>query len=199
MLGDPLRARSVWIVVHGYGQLARFFLNAFERFATDHLIVAPEGLSRFYTDAAHQRVGATWMTREDRDHEIEDHVAYLDSLAATIRMETGARPLHVLGFSQGVATTARWLVHGGTRADHVVFWSGGIPPELEMDQLKTSFERSTLELVHGTRDPVVPEATLRSNEDRLTRCGLNVRTHVFPGGHVLDPVILARCFGEPGG
>lgn len=198
MLGDPAKARSAWIVVHGYGQLARFFLNAFETLDTDRVIIAPEGLSRFYTDASHQRVGATWMTREDRELEIADHIAYLDALYATIRMETGDVPLHVLGFSQGVATVARWLVHGRTKSKHVVLWGGALPPELTSAQLSAAWGGGVVDLVHGTRDQLVPETTFRANEELLMRSGLTVRTHLFPGGHALDPVLLARCMEHAG-
>lgn len=194
VLGDPRTARSLWIVVHGYGQLARFFLNAFEEQASDNFIVAPEGLSRYYTDEAHQRVGATWMTREDREHEIEDHIRYLDSLHAALRTESGDLPLRVLGFSQGVATVCRWLVNGGSTAHQTVLWGGSIPPEIGPDQLRTSFRTTGIDLVQGTQDRLVNEAVFRSNSERLQRASVNVRPHRFPGGHTLDPVILARCF-----
>lgn len=195
-LGDPRKARSVWIVVHGYGQLARFFLNAFEEQAETNFIAAPEGLSRYYTDAAHQRVGATWMTREDREHEIHDHIDYLDALYATLRMDVGEVPLRVLGFSQGVATIARWLANGRSKATQAVLWGGSIPPELSGERLKQGFLNTAVDLVHGTTDQVVPEPTFRSNVEHLQRAGIVTRTHLFPGGHNLDPVILARCFEE---
>ena len=114
-LGDPLTAPRLWVVVHGYGQLARYFLNAFAPVAGADAVVAPEGLSRFYLDDAHQRVGAAWMTREDREHEIDDHVRYLDALIELLQPTAGRRPLHVLGYSQGVATVARWLARGRAR------------------------------------------------------------------------------------
>ena len=82
VLGDIRTCRELWVVVHGYGQLGRYFLNNFTGMEEGRCIVAPEGLSRFYLDAEHSRVGATWMTREDRLHEIEDHIAYLDRLTA---------------------------------------------------------------------------------------------------------------------
>ena len=44
------------------------------------VLVAPEGLSRFYVNATHGLVGASWMTREDRQHEIDDYVGYLDAI-----------------------------------------------------------------------------------------------------------------------
>ena len=100
------------MVLHGYRQLARRFLRRFEPVAGDHRrIVAPEGLSRFYADPGRGRhgpasaVGASWMTREDRENEIRDYVAYLDQLWQHLRTDSPGRTrLVVLGFSQGVAT-----------------------------------------------------------------------------------------------
>lgn len=198
VLGDPAKARSVWIVVHGYGQLARFFLNAFEEQSDDKLIVAPEGLSRFYTDASHQRVGATCMTREDREHEITDHVAYLDAVCDVIRKETGGLPLHALGFSQGVATVVRWMALGTNKPERVILWGGSLPPDLTGEELKRTFQRSTVQLVHGSKDDLVPEQVWRENVERLSRANVKAHAHSFPGGHAIDPVILGRCMEQAG-
>src|SRR2546425_6931053 len=84
-LGSPQHAADVWLVCHGYGQLASRFLERFRPLEAERrCIVAPEGLSRFYlTDSpAERRVGASWMTREDRLHEIDDYVRYLDGVYA---------------------------------------------------------------------------------------------------------------------
>jgi hypothetical protein len=79
--------REVWIVCHGYAQLAGRFIERFRCIAAPHrLIVAPEALSRFYTERGSgfhgpaSQIGATWMTSEDREAEIQDYVAYLDAL-----------------------------------------------------------------------------------------------------------------------
>lgn len=195
-IGDAPSARSIWLVLHGYGQLARFFLNAFAEHADEHFVVAPEGLSRFYVDSDHQRVGATWMTREDRQHEIADHTAYLDQLASLLLSEAPKAPLCVLGFSQGVATAARWLAQGKTRPAQCVLWGGTLPPDIPQEVLQRTFQAMRLDLVHGSRDEVVTETIFRGNEERLTRAGLQVHTHTFPGGHHLDPVILSRFMDE---
>ena len=197
-LGDPATARAIWIVVHGYGQLARYFLNSFTDLAVDRSIIAPEGLNRFYTDEAHQRVGATWMTREDREHEIADHVAYLDALHTSIVLEVGDLPLGVLGFSQGVATVARWITMGHVRPHRLVLWGGSLPPELTKQQLANALASTQVDLVHGKHDELVPASILRNNEACLQRSGIAVRCHEFPGGHRLDPVILARCMAGLG-
>src|SRR6266704_6639708 len=79
-LGSSRGVAEVWFACHGYGQLAGRFLEKL-RVLDDgtRYLVAPEGLSRFYLSesATARRVGASWMTREDRLVEIEDYVRYL--------------------------------------------------------------------------------------------------------------------------
>src|SRR5712691_10353388 len=78
--------RELWIVCHGYGQLANRFLSHFSPLDDGtRLVVAPEGLSRFYVDPLSERrtqsvprIGASWMTKEARQSEIDDYIAYLD-------------------------------------------------------------------------------------------------------------------------
>ena len=78
------QTRRVWFVCHGYGQLAAYFSRHFAFLASTDpgtVIIAPEGLSRFYLQGNGGRVGASWMTRDDRLHEIDDHVGFLNQLA----------------------------------------------------------------------------------------------------------------------
>src|SRR5688572_18536754 len=99
---------DVWIVLHGYGQLAEYFIRHFKNIQQDHhFIVAPEALSRYYLNENTGRIGATWMTKEDRENEIQDYIQYLNNIVDTFNLPatkagipTKVR-LHVLGFSQG--------------------------------------------------------------------------------------------------
>ena len=192
LLGDPAKARELWVVVHGYGQLARFFLNRFKGLDRQRLLVAPEGLSRFYLDAEHQRVGATWMTREDRLLEIQDHVAYLDDLVVALRKEVGTDlPVKALGFSQGVATVTRWSLQGNTPLQHLVLWAGSLPAELDPGTL-ARWRTLPVDLVLGDADPYARAVDLQRMEQRLQGGGIPVRSHLFQGGHVLEPMLLER-------
>lgn len=196
-LGDPATATDIWIVLHGYGHLARFFLNAFDGQEEGRFIVAPEALSRFYTNPDFTRVGASWMTREDREHEIQDQIAYLDALLAHVRgLCTKARSLGALGFSQGVSTLSRWTIHGTTAPDVVVIWGGSMPPELEAGRLASRWKSSRIHLVHGEEDGVVKEDVLSRNEAALRSAGLAFTTHRFPGGHELDSVTLEKVMAR---
>lgn len=196
MLGDAAKARAIWIVLHGYGQLARYFLRKFEGLEEGLLIAAPEGLSRFYTDEAHSRVGATWMTREDREHEIADQCTYLDALAALLDQADNQRPVHVLGFSQGVATTLRWAAYGHTSIQHLVLWGGSLPVDIPSGVLSEKLGKCTVQLVSGANDALVPASAMEPGEARLRAADLRFTMHQHPGGHELDRLLLGRLLHD---
>lgn len=192
LLGRAEAAAEVWVALHGYGQLARYFLKRFQGLEEGRCIAAPEALSRFYLDERHTRVGATWMTREDRLHEIGDQAAYLDALAAELRRQAmpGA-PLHVLGFSQGVAAAARWAIRASAPIGRLVLWAGTLPPELDATVLQR-WRGLPVDLVLGDADQYMAAADLEAQAHRLERAGVTVRRHRFEGGHELDPLTPAR-------
>lgn len=190
---DPAAVRSVWFVLHGYGQLAATFIRQFETLDDGtRLIVAPEALNRFYLvdvasgPAADRPVGATWMTREDREGEIADYVAYLDALwgeLATGLAERAPYRLTVLGFSQGTATAARWVALGGAHPAHLILWGGLFPPELDLRRLDHPVRRTGVHLVIGSRDGFVTETRLAEEEARLRGAGLAFGLTRYEGGH----------------
>ena len=198
--GDEVAGLTeLWIVCHGYGQLAGPFLESFASLATPtRRIVAPEALSRFYLDpvsatAAERRVGATWMTREDRDHDIADQVAYLDALYGRLVPAASATRvrLRVLGFSQGVATVARWLAFGRVRADELILWAGAFPPEVELGSFAERLHGAPVVLVVGDRDELASWAGADAHLHRFTAAGIDARLVSFEGGHRLDVATLA--------
>lgn len=192
---------QVWFVCHGYGQLGARFLRDFAVLDDGHrLIVAPEGLSRFYVDPEHirgggtPRVGASWMTREDRLSEIADYLVYLDALAAKIfeSVDRASVRVAILGFSQGVATACRWAALGAPEPARLILWAGGVPPDLDLDRAGERLNRMDLTLVLGTRDPLVTEAQRVAEEDRLRAAGVAFRVETFDGGHELNAGVLKR-------
>ena len=83
--GNLKTAKTIWIVLHGYGMLAEFFIKKFNPILnTETCVIAPEGLSKFYSKGFYGRVGATWMTKQNREDEIEDYINYLDQLYEVI-------------------------------------------------------------------------------------------------------------------
>ena len=189
---SPL-TRQVWFVCHGYGQLADRFLNDFAVLDDpQRYLVAPEGLSRYYTNHARREVGASWMTREDRLVDIANYVRYLDALYdhvfSAVRRTRVA--VTVLGYSQGGATAARWISHGRAVADRLVLWGELLPPDLDLDTAWGKLEDARLTLVVGREDVHVDEARLTESEAVLLERDIPFETVRYDGGHALDQVVL---------
>ncbi len=192
-LGSPGSAREMWVVLHGYGQLAEYFIRSFTSIADDRFIVAPEALSRFYTEGMSGRVGASWMTSAAREHEICDYVRYLDTLANRLTSDgPDAAALHVLGFSQGTATACRWAALGETTLDRLTLWAGGVPPDLDLQTYRDQLAALDLTLVIGTDDEYISADQVAAEEARLTEAHLLHRTIRFEGTHRIDPEVLPR-------
>ncbi len=197
-------ATSWWFVLHGYGQLAGDFIRFFSDLAADDSrVVAPEALNRYYVvnpDVAPARdrpVGATWMTREDRQSEVADYVEYLDAVFDEVTGGSLAdgNQLNVLGFSQGAATAARWVAHGRVPATRLVLWGGLVPPDAELSRGPQALRGVPLTFVLGSRDHYVSEAALDEDVARMGRAGINASVVRFDGGHAVSRVALRQLTG----
>jgi len=191
VVGPASTAGSLWYAMHGYGQLAESFARACLPLAgDDRALVVPEALSRFYLRSGAGPVGASWMTRDGRESEIRDYVGYLDAVHARLAGSDPARPVHVLGFSQGAATAFRWAVLGTVRPRRLVLWGGGVPPDLDTDRVGERLRPVEIVLVNGREDPHVTDASVERDVERLAATGLTARALWFEGGHRLDQVVL---------
>lgn len=189
-LGAPSpKVAEVWLVCHGYGQLARRFIEDFEALNDGtRLIVAPEGLSRFYIDRTQQKVmGASWMTREDRLHEIDDYLGYLDLVYDDVKRTMGREaPVTALGFSQGVATATRWAARTRAPLRRLIVWGGTLPPEVDLKV----FQKTRVTVVCGDQDELIT-AKVRQAEGGLWRgAGIDPEVKIFAGHHEVLPAVL---------
>ncbi|WP_224998202.1 alpha/beta hydrolase [Cesiribacter sp. SM1] len=150
-LGEP--GNKAWLVCHGYGQLAPYFIRHFGALAElGYYIVAPEGLSRFYIQGHSGRVGASWMTREERLTDISNYLHYLDAVAEHSGLREAAE-INLLGFSQGVATISRWAMHTQLQYKKLVLWAGVFPPDLPPQLSSSRLGQVSLYQVWGAQDP----------------------------------------------
>ena len=183
---------EAWFVLHGYRQAAARFLRRFAVLeGAGRRLVAPEGLSRFYIDRApgrhgpEHRVGASWMTREDRRSEIRDYVAYLDALGELVAPSASSSPVRriVLGFSQGAHTASRWVALGQIAPEELVLWGTGLAEDLDEEGVATGLKDVRVTFVRGSEDPYRnPEGEARQ-EKLLERAGVPYRMLSFAGGH----------------
>lgn len=201
---DPATVRELWIVLHGYGQLAAEFLAGFAPVDDgSRLIVAPEALSRFYdarsAPEAHREaaVGASWMTREDRLHEIDDHLAWLQQVWEAYRPQVPRdTPLTVLGFSQGATAASRWVATGHVPARRLICWGASLAPELDLGN-DAPLRRTATSIVIGARDRFATPERVAAERARIEAAGFPVAFVTFAGGHRLDDPTLTR-FAEEG-
>lgn len=187
----PVRKpEAVWIILHGYGQLAESFLQAFDRpaFASVALL-APEALSRFYTRGGSGPVGASWMTRECREQEINDYLEYLEIIIKKAKQDWPGCPVHLFGFSQGAATASRIAAHMPEAFARLILWAGMFPPDLP--PLKaTSFPPAIM--VYGNKDPMIPPMDALRQIEHFKNMGISVNHIIFDGQHELNESVLDR-------
>lgn len=193
----PTHAKRIWFTLHGYGQLAERFLRHFSGCVPDDTcVVAIEGLNRFYrdmprSDGSHvEHVGANWMTREGREHDIRDTLTWLDTVHRDV---VGVWPLGgrdvaigVLGFSQGVAMASRWVAHNRSVFHAFVAWAGGLAADVDDAALASTLEPLQVTLVAGDGDVFVTDERRLAELARLQRAQPATREVRFRGGHVLD-------------
>jgi predicted esterase len=185
-LGEVEGAEEIWFLLHGYGMLAAGYLSWFEpAVRPGRLLVAPEALSRaYFVEKGLRRVGASWMTKEDREAEIEDYLRYLDLLADRLLSGVSERPrIEVHGFSQGTATACRWVAYGKHRVDRLGLWGGGVPPDLDFNRFRSSLGAAPLVLLVGRRDRYVGEHEIEQETARLREHGVPFKLRYHEAGH----------------
>ncbi|MFB0948366.1 MAG: putative esterase [Oceanospirillaceae bacterium] len=188
------KTKTIWFALHGYGQLAKFFIRKFNGIVDDEtFIVAPEGISRFYLDNKYDRIGASWITREHRDLEADEYIEFLNLVYNKITQDTDIQniTINVLGFSQGCATACRWLNDGHVSCEKLVLWAGfftnGITDMISPEKLK---ETDTY-YIYGEQDeflvkyPEISEAFRNQMKE-------DIKPTVIPfeGTHRVDEKVL---------
>ena len=184
---------NLYFLCHGYGQLAMYFIKKFEALDDpDTLLIAPEGLHRFYLEGGHGKIGASWMTSEDRQNDIKDYVNYLDALYNEFhgKCRNHRLKVHLLGFSQGTATASRWLCRGKVKADSLILWAGALAHDLDPTIDKNMFNNVKVFLLSGNDDPYFKLEHVKSNLDFTRQFKKDVTSIEYKGGHKIEKEVL---------
>lgn len=175
---------NLLLVLHGYGQLANYFIRKFEPFNSTFFIVAPEGPHRFYLEGFSGRVGASWMTKELREWDIEDNMEYINQVIETYGKD---KKITLLGFSQGGATAARYIQQGKYTIDHFILWASDFPEDV-IPNIVDKFSAIQLDYAIGTEDVFFPKEDL--TKTILKHNDLGFKIHTFEGKHDINPSTL---------
>lgn len=191
-------SKKIWFVLHGYGQLAKFFIRKFTVLSdAGAYVIAPEGLSRFYLEdvnsrarTGNNRVGATWMTRENRLSDIDNYITYLNTIYEKEVPQGFEGEITFLGFSQGAATAARWSIESNRVFNRLVLWAGILPADMNFEKAHEKLKGKKIIEVFGKADPYLTDERLKEVTSLNTRLNINPILIEFEGGHEIDQEVL---------
>jgi predicted esterase len=185
--------KNIWFICHGYGQLAAFFIRKFHALNPDeNYVIVPEGLHRFYLNGHSGRVGASWMTKEERLSDIENYVNYLDTVYTQEVKTNYNATIILLGFSQGAATASRWAAMGKSKIDRLILWAGVFPPDLPFESCLNKINNLNPLLVIGNQDEFISADEMKEKEKWLSEQCINYKLLTFDGKHDIDEEILLK-------
>ncbi len=190
--------KQLWFVIHGYGQLAEYFIQKFKTLEDHNIcVIAPEGLSHFYLEdvatrarTGNNRVGASWMTKENRFVDIENYLEYLNGVYEKEAVSNLNIQITILGFSQGAATASRWIGNGKINFHRFILWSGVFPPDMNFVMTKEILKGKQTYLVYGNADPFINETRIAEMRTFTNQLSISPEIKVFDGKHDIDSKIL---------
>lgn len=199
-LSGPLDKKydKICFALHGYGQLGQYFIHNFKHPDFEKILfIVPEGLHRFYLNGTNGRVGASWMTKEDRLKDIEDYCHYLDQVYHHFDdIIKNVEKVGVLGFSQGVATACRWLSSSAYNFDFLINWAGAFPPDLDLEVSTQKMARIPVHLMLGDEDEYISKAQFVEHVAWLRDQGFTIETTTFKGKHKIYHEVLKELLNK---
>ncbi|CAG5084857.1 alpha/beta hydrolase [Parvicella tangerina] len=178
--------KRVIIACHGYAQLGEYFLKWFEGMdLSETVVIAPEGLHRFYWKGFNGKVVASWMTKEDRENDIKDYCLFLDNVYARLPI-TKEMQVIALGFSQGAATISRWAEFTTKKIHHLILWAGVFPDDVDVKSINFKLE-TPVHVTFGNKDVFYNAEQLDQLKQYLDDKKLDYEFSAFQGEHKIYP------------
>ncbi|MEN8928912.1 MAG: hypothetical protein ABF242_08980 [Flavobacteriales bacterium] len=185
---------EVIIACHGYAQLGKYFIKKFDKISSvKRSVVAPEALNKFYWNGMSGRVVASWMTKEDRESEIEDYIHYLNQVYKLIKDKNPKARIIAFGFSQGSSTISRWLAQKNHKieCERLILWSGSFPMDVIDEPV---FKTISFQYLFGNKDEYYSQEKIQSLQSTLKERGINPKFIEFEGGHKIYEEVLSCLF-----
>lgn len=203
------KTENIWLVCHGYGQLAKYFIRRFDILDLEkNYVIAPQGLSKFYIDGNYGKVGASWLTKENREMDLQNALTYLRFIYENEVAELLQTPLQIalqnnknnynklkinlLGFSQGAAMISRWAVACQIPFDKLVIWGGRFPDEIQKEQLNFVKPSAEIILVIGDKDEFYQQTYIDEETTKLTKLIKTPQLIIFDGTHEVRRDVLQQ-------
>jgi predicted esterase len=184
------QTQYIWLIIHGYAQTAESFISQFKELGSNHFIIAPEGLNKFYSRGFAGSPVASWMTSLERESEIVDYCNYLETLVQTLKIDdyNHCKKI-VLGFSQGVSTQTRFINNSSFLPDYLIMVAGEIAKEYQEVLPDKLASIKSLYLV-GNEEKIVSEEKISAMQKLLEKANCSFET--FNGKHEVNESTIAH-------
>ncbi len=184
--------RVIFIACHGYGMDVESFARSFGDLPPGLAILCPEGLSRFYWGGMSGKPVASWMTKLERDSEIEDFCGWLDRVLEMAQSGAPNAQIFGFGFSQGAATVTRWIQASQPTLAGLLLWAGTPPEDIDY-QPRSTFDQLQRLAYWGDADELVPAAVAQKRFDEVP---VKFEHRSFAGGHEINAAVLSLLLDE---
>lgn len=186
------KTKNIWVVFHGIGYLSRYFLKYFKHLdPEENYIIAPQAQSKYYLTDKYRHVGASWLTKENTEAEIENTLAYLDEVYKTENLKD-APNLILMGYSQGVSVTTRWVARNRIECSKLILHSGGLPKDLKSEDFEF-LKNTQITMIYGTSDEYLNEERLKKEHSKAKDLfGEKLEIISFDGGHEVNARLISK-------
>ena len=186
------KTETVWLVFHGIGYLSRYFLKYFKHLDQEkNFIIAPQAQSKYYLNGEYRHVGASWLTKENTEFEIENMLNYLDAVFEAENLSEVGN-LIIMGYSQGVSVATRFIARRKIQCNTLIMHSGKVPQELKAKDFQ--FLKDTrFTFIYGTEDEYLKSGVISMEEKRLKDIfPENLEILTFQGGHEVNKELISK-------
>ncbi|MEJ6695310.1 MAG: hypothetical protein QNK51_05730 [Chitinophagales bacterium] len=180
------KIKQVLVVLHGYAQNADDFLEAFASLQDEHtLVVAPEGLSKFYWKDFSSNPSSSWMTSLERENEILDTMHYLERVVQEVQSQLPMKGITYtcLGFSQGAATASRLCCNRWITFSKLFLYGGAPAHDLNWNALPKDL---SFHLIYGDKDVFVSKSQVEKVQTMIKSKHFFVKAYSYQGKHKIE-------------
>lgn len=190
------KTKNVWLALHGMGYLSKYFIKYFKDLdPLENYIIAPQAHSKYYQDKKYKYIGASWLTKEQRDLELENVYRYLDQvwLDQSNLWKDQDVTIICLGYSQGVSILTRWIANRKINCNHIILHSGAIPEGFNATSFNHLLNTTKIHYHYGNNDEfITPERILEQKEKAYSLFSNKLSISVFDGKHEVDVSFIKK-------
>jgi len=190
-------AQQLILLFHGVGSNAQNLVPVGQQFAAQYpaaLVVSLEGLQASDFGQGRQWFSVAGVTEENRPGRVATVMQEFRSLIEQLQKKSGvsADKTTLIGFSQGSIMVLESTQTQPPLAAHVVAFSGRFA-----SAPTHAFRGTSVHLIHGDADSVMPVESSRSAAKQLQALGVPVTLDVEPGmGHGINARMVSLALAK---